>query len=135
MTDLHIRAILAGALFGIWPLLMNKSGLSGNVSSAAFCLGALAIVSPFALYGLRGPTLSIVWSMLIGACICGGLGLLAFNGMLSKATPKQVGNLFVLMIVVQVAIPALYQIYNDGGLAPRKALGFLSAIVTVLLLL
>ena len=91
MNELHVRAILAGVLFSFWPLLMNRSGLTGNVSSAVFTLGAFIVVSPFALYEFRSTTPSIVWAMAIGACVFGGLGLLVFNGMLSKATPQAVG--------------------------------------------
>ena len=134
MSELHLRAVLAGVFFGIWPLLMNRSGLTGNVSSAVFALGALIVVSPFALYEFSGVTTSVVWTMVVGACIFGGLGLLAFNGMLSKATPETVGSLFVVMIVVQVATPALYQVINGGGLTVSKAIGFAAAILAALLL-
>lgn len=134
MSELHLRAVLAGVFFGIWPLLMNRSGLTGNVSSAVFALGALIVVSPFALYEFSGATISVVWTMVVGACIFGGLGLLAFNGMLSKATPETVGSLFVVMIVVQVATPALYQVINGGGLTVSKAIGFAAAILAAFLL-
>ncbi len=134
MNELHVRAMLAGVFFGIWPLLMNRSGLTGNVSSAVFALGALVVVSPFALYEFRGVTVSVVWTMVVGACIFGGLGLLAFNGMLSKATPQTVGSLFVLMIVVQIATPALYHVINGGGLTISKTFGFAAAILAAFLL-
>lgn len=136
MNELHVRAILAGILFGAWPLLMNKSGLSGNISSAVFAFGALAIVLPFGIYEFQhvGKSLSIGWALVTTACILGGLGLLAFNGMLAKADPKTVGSLFVLTVVVQVATPALYQVFMDGGLTVRKTTGFMAAILAALLL-
>lgn len=134
MSELHMRAVLAGVFFGIWPLLMNRSGLTGNVSSALFSLGALIVVSPFALFELRSATFSVTWTMAAGACIFGGLGLLAFNGMLSKTTPQTVGSFFVLMIVVQTATPALYQVIQDGSLTVGKAIGFAAAILAAFLL-
>lgn len=134
MSELHLRAVLAGVFFGIWPLLMNRSGLTGNVSSAVFALGALIVVSPFAFYEFSSVTVSVVWTMVVGACIFGGLGLLSFNGMLSKATPETVGSLFVLMIVMQIATPALYQVINGGGLTVSKAIGFAAAILAAFLL-
>lgn len=134
MNELHVRALLAGLFFGLWPLLMNKSGLSGNVSALAFTVGVLVIVSPFALYELRGTTTSVAWMMVVGACFAGAFGLLAFNGMLAKASPQTVGSLFVMMLVVQIATPALYQVMNDGGLTTTKAVGFAAAILAAFLL-
>lgn len=135
MNDLQVRAVLAGVFFGIWPLLMNRSGLGGNVSSAVFALGVLMVVSPFAFYELQGGTVTkIIWIMAAGACIFGGLGLLSFNGMLSKATPKTVGSLFVLMMVVQISIPAVYQIFKDGELTISKVIGFAAAILAAFML-
>ncbi len=60
MGELQFKAIVAGVFFGIWPLLMNKSGLSGNVSSAVFGLGVLMIVAPFAFYELRNISVEVV---------------------------------------------------------------------------
>ena len=134
MSELHQRAVLAGVFFGIWPLLMTRSGLTGNVSSAVFAIGVLIVVSPFALYEFSGATIGIVWMMVVGACIFGGLGLLAFNGMLSKATPETVGSLLIVTTVVQVAIPALYQVINGGGLTVSKTIGFAAAILAAFLL-
>ena len=134
MSELHVKAILAGIFFGIWPLLMNRSGLSGNVSSAVFALGVLIFVSPFALYELRSMTANVAWTMAISACVFGGLGLLAFTEILSKATPQTVGSLFVLILVIQIATLALYQVINDGGLTVYKTIGFLAAIIAAIML-
>lgn len=134
MNELQIKAILAGVCFGVWPLLMNRSGLSGNVSSAVFALGALIVVSPFALCELNSISANVIWTMAVGACVFGGIGLLLFNGMLSKATPEKVSSLFLLMIMVQIATPALYQIVQDGGLTTSKGVGFAAAILAAFLL-
>jgi len=134
MNELHLRAILAGVFFGLWPLLLNRSGLTGSISATAFTLGILVIIVPFALYDLHFITINIVWSMVIGACVFGGFGLLIFNGMLSKATPQTVGSLFILMMVVQISIPAIYQIVIGGGLTVSKTIGFAAAILAAFLL-
>ena len=134
MNDLQIKAMLAGLAFGIWPLVMNKSGLNGNVSSAAFTLVALAGVLPFALKSMGGSLAGANWILVIIAGLIGACGLLLFNGMLAGATPKNVGTLFVAMIVVQTAIPALYQVGNDGHLSVQKAVGFVAAFVAAVLL-
>lgn len=133
MNDLHVKAILAGLFFGVWPLLMNRSGLRGNISSAAFCLVALIVIAPFALKSIDGfPTAN--WIAVIGAGLFGGFGLLFFGDMLAKATPEKVGSLFIIMLVFQMATPAIYQVIQDGGLTISKGLGFITAVATVLLL-
>ncbi len=112
MSDLQVKAIMAGLFFGFWPLFMNKSGLKGNISSAAFCMIALMTIVPFAV-GDIGALQNTRWLMLVVAGIFGGIGLLFFNGMLSKAMPEKVGSLFIIMLVAQMIPPAIYQIYPD----------------------
>lgn len=133
MNDLYLKAILAGLFFGVWPLLMNRSGLRGNVASAALCLVALIVIMPFALKSIDGfPAAN--WLVVVGAGLFCGIGFLFFNGMLAKATPEKVGILFIIMLVAQMATPAIYQVIKDGGLTISKGLGFAAAIATVLLL-
>ncbi len=133
MDALQIKALLAGLAFGIWPLLMNRSGLSGNLSSAVFTAIALTCVTPFAVSNLSSLA-STNWVMAISAGVIGALGLLSFNGMLAKATPQNVSMLFVLMIVVQTALPAVYNIVMNGGMSVSKGLGFVLAIAAAILL-
>lgn len=133
MDNLYLKAILSGLVFGAWPLLMNKSGLRGNTASAIFCLVALLIIMPFALNNLDG-ILKSNWKMAIGAGLCGGIGLLFFNSLLANATSDRVGTLFIVMLAVQMAVPAMFQVIQDGGLNFYKGLGFTTAIATLLLL-
>lgn len=133
MNDLQVKAILAGLFFGVWPLFMNKSGLKGSISSAAFCMVALMTIVPFALSDI-GVLRNTRWLMLVVAGIFGGIGLLFFNGMLSKATPEKVGTLFIIMLVAQMIPPAIYQIVKDGGVTISKGLGFLAGIIAIFLL-
>lgn len=133
MSDLQVKAILAGLFFGFWPLFMNKSGLKDNISSAAFCMIALMVIVPFAIHDIRALQ-NAHWLMLIAAGTLGGIGLLFFNGMLSKATPERVGTLFIIMLVAQMIPPAIYQVVKDGGITISKGLGFLAGILAIFLL-
>lgn len=141
MDELQIRAVITGILFGAWPLLMSRSGLNGSMASAAVVTGSLIIVLPFAFWKLDSIsdstswTTDISWKLVVIASIISGLALLLFNELLSKATPKNVGSLYVLMIVVQMVTPAIYQVVNDGGLSLGKAIGFAAAIIAAILLL
>ena len=134
MNELYVKSILAGIMFGIWPLLMNRSGLSGNVSSAVFSAIVFLGILPFAVM-TSGATLATAnWVMVIVAGCLGAIGLLFFNGMLARATSQNVGSLFVTMLVVQISLPALYQVVILGQVSPRKIAGFLAAVLTAILL-
>ncbi|OGG48493.1 hypothetical protein A3G63_01510 [Candidatus Kaiserbacteria bacterium RIFCSPLOWO2_12_FULL_52_8] len=133
MDSLVVKAVLAGIFFGIWPLLMNRSGISGNSSAMVFSAVILVCVSPLAI-ATGGVTATANWWMAIGAGVSGAIGLLFFNSMLSRTTPQEVSALFVLAIVVQVAVPALYQIFIIEQITATKGVGFLLAAIGAALL-
>jgi hypothetical protein len=133
MTDLKVRAMLAGLAFGLWPLFMNRSRLNGNLSSFAFGAAATIIVLPFALRSF-GEFATADWKMVVIAGILGACGLLFFNAVLAGATPAQVGKLFVLMVVVQITVPAVYQVILNRHLSIGTACGFGAAVIAACLL-
>ena len=132
--SLEIKSAIAGILFGIWPLLMNRSGLSGNLSTFVFASVVLLCVFPFSASSLHNLG-SAHWMWAIAAGIIGSMGLLAFNSVLSKAAPQNVGIFIVLMIIVQTIVPAVYQAIITGGLPFTKIIGFVLAAVAAYLLL
>jgi len=134
LESLEIKSVAAGILFGIWPLLMNRSGLSGNLGTFVFAAAVLLCVFPFAVSSLQSiGTANWIWAVAAG--ILGAIGLIAFNTVLSKTTPQTVGTFFVLMIVVQTVVPAIYQAIMNGGLPFSKIVGFVFAAVAAVLLL
>lgn len=133
MEGTALKMVLAGVLFDAWPILMNRSGLSGMHSTAAFIIIVFVTVMPFALW--NGITLSNTnWSWAIAAGLCSAAGLIAFNSGLAEATPQTVGKLFVTMIVVQTAVPALYHVIMNGQLTLKASFGFGFAFIAALLL-
>lgn len=134
MESLEFKSIITGVLFGIWPLLMNRSGLGGNISTLVFASVVLLIVLPFSFSDFNSIANSH-WVWAIAAGVFGALGLLTFNSILSTATPQSVGTFFVLMIVVQIAIPAIYHAILSGGLSLTKLAGFVFAAIASFLLL
>ena len=128
-----VKAIIAGLCFGIWPLMMSKGGLNGNVGSLVFASIAVVCVFPFAISSL-GALAQAKWMIVITAGIIGAVGLLAFTGMLSKATPATVSSLFVTMIIVQTTIPVIYQLFMTGGITITKGAGLVLAVITAVLL-
>jgi hypothetical protein len=134
LESLEIKSIVAGVLFGIWPLFLNRSGLTGNLGTFVFATIVLLCVFPFAASSLQDIA-SAHWIWAVCAGIFGALGLLAFNSMVAKATPQTVGTFIVLMIVAQIAVPAIYQAIMTGGLPFSKIVGFVLAAVAAVLLL
>lgn len=134
MRSLVFQSIVAGLLFGTWPLIMNKSKLSGSISPAIFTLVAFMTVLPFAIRNTQNSPADASWKVAVVAGIVGGIALILFNGMLAKATREQVSSLFVLAIVTQTVMPAAYQVYVTKTLPLGKGLGFLAALVAAILL-
>ena len=128
MTELQIRAVVAGVFFGIWPLLMNRSGLSGNLSAVVFDIVSLLFIFPFAALSFSQFNFAQVnWPFIICAGVAGGIGILNFNGGLAIVSKENVSTFFVLMMVVQVAVPSVYQFFN-GEVSSSKLLGFVLAV-------
>lgn len=128
--------LVAGLLFGTWPLLMQKSGLSGHLSSAVFALVAfLIILVPTFLKGKIAEQVEVAdLKIAILAGVLGGLGLLAFNTMMTKVPMTSIGTYIVVMIVAQTIVPVIYQMVVSGDFSLRKIAGALIAITGVILL-
>ncbi len=133
--NLYLSATLAGLCFSIWPLCMNRTGLNGYVSAACFGLATLVGVLPFAYLSNHGLSLpSANWWMVLLAGIFGAVGLMAFNGMLSKASLNNVGTLIVIVNLVQLVVMACYQASVNHSLPPGRIGGFLAAALATYLL-
>jgi hypothetical protein len=126
--------VIAGVAFGLWPLIMQKSGLNGNVQSFFFGGIALVLISAFAIGDLKVAMSQINWTPTIIAGIVGGIGMLCFNEGLAKTPVEMLGQMFVLMIVVQTLVPAVFHVWANGGLDLSKGVGFVFAIVAAVLL-
>lgn len=130
----YVRAVLSGVLFALWPILMNRSGLSGNLASLVFILGNLAIVAPFALMsnGLAIPHAD--WLMAGLSCAVASIALLFLNSVLAKATPAAAGTIILLMVLPQVVVPAVYQAFMTHSMPAAKIVGVVLAIIAAVLL-
>ncbi len=133
MNELVFRALFSGLMFGIWPLMMNRSGLQGSVSSVSMIFVSFVVVLPFALRAGVGSLSEANWKMAVASGVIAAIGMLSFNSMLAKATKDTVGLLFVVMIVAQTTIPAIHHILVNG-ISTTKTCGFLAAILAAILL-
>lgn len=133
MDKMQCRAILAGLLFGIYPLFLSKSRISGNVMGATFSLVVCLTILPFALGEMKELAMTN-WRMLIGAGIVSAMGLMCMTSYLALPDQRQIGLLIILMIITQATVTAVYQVYMDKGISLTRILGFISAAVAIVLL-
>jgi drug/metabolite transporter (DMT)-like permease len=133
VSELILKMMVAGVLFGAWPLLMNRSGLSGATATAVLGIIMFLLALPVALQAGIPPA-GRNWWLAIAAGFCIGLAFLAFNSGLAKATPEIVGQLVIFMVVVQMVVPAAHQAAVNGHLTVKSALGFVAAAIAAILL-
>lgn len=134
MTELHVRAIIAGIFFGLWPLFMNRSGVNGNVAAVMFSFGVFLLILPFAMHSGGSSLANAKWMMVVAAIFFGSLGLLNLNNVLERTTPQNVSSFFLLALISQMTVPAIYQVIVTGNLTPSRGIGFLAAIIAAILL-
>lgn len=133
MNENILKMIIAGISFGVWPLLMNKSNLNSTTSTVIFAIIIAILVTPVGFY--QGFSISgSKWWFALFAGFVGAVGLLVFNSGLSKVIPEAAGRLFVIMIVVQTAVPSLYSMILGGELKIKTIIGFIFAIISAILL-
>ncbi len=133
MQKLIISSVFVGIFWGIWPLLMNKSGLNGNISSLAFVVVMFLFILPFNIGGVAKIPPGVNWILVIAAGIFGAIGTLIFNKMLHEASVKNVGLLIVIEILVCLVISAVYQVCNNG-ITLKQGIGFVFASIAAILL-
>jgi drug/metabolite transporter (DMT)-like permease len=134
MNDLQIKAVLVGVAFGIWPIVISKSGFNGYLAAALYTLVGLLIILPFALGHLTGPMMTHGLIIAVIAGLIGAGGMLLYTSMLSKATDQNVGSLLITAFMVQLAVPAIYQIFKGGQLTVTRGVGLVAAFAAAVLI-
>ena len=122
---LIVKGVVSGLFFGAWPLLMNRSKMPSGVSAIVLGLVSTAIVAPFGIGDLK---LSVImasdWKYAVFAGIASGVGIVFFNGGLAATNDETVSGFFVVMIIVQVSVAAVYNIAVTGNLNASRIFGF-----------
>jgi len=115
---------------------MNRSGLGGNIASFVIVFVMFVCILPFSI-GNFGEIFdaNVNLKFAVGAAVFGAVAMLLFNSILSKATPQNIGLLFVLMIITQIIVPAIYHVIMTGEVTITKIAGFMLAIIAAILLI
>jgi len=120
--------VAVGILFGSWPLIMQRSGLTGSTSTLVFAVIAVLFVLPVALksgIAVEGT----IWWIAIAASACGAIGLLLFMSGAAQSLPTNVGRMILIMTLFQLAAPAVYHVVVNQGLSPKTAIGFIATAI------
>ncbi len=126
MREVLSQAVISGIMFGLWPILMQRSGIQNVfVSTAVMEVFVLTTLLPLGIMNFRmSEFMKMDWFFTVSASVAAALGVLTFNDGLAKTTVSTVSTYFVFMMVVQVIVPASYHLFINGGFTSSKLLGF-----------
>jgi len=128
------KAVLTGILWGIWPLMMMKTGLKVIPSVFVFTGVMFAIALPLFVFGnTKNAFVGTNITLAIACGILGVMGTIIFNGMLSDAPQNKTSLLIVLMIITETIVPAVYYAYNNG-FPIKRMIGFVLAALSAVFL-
>lgn len=135
--ELQLKVIFAGIMFGAWPLIMNRSGLGGHLMLIVLSVIIIAMVLPFLLF--ESPTLmGVDWKVAVAASVVAGMGMLGFSDVLAKASPREIGLLYMLLLLAQFAFPVVYHVLHQWWVGDtitlKQAAGITTAVLAALLL-
>jgi hypothetical protein len=135
-----LLAIVAGAAFGSWSLVMSLTGL--RAGGVAFMLlgGTFAVTapwfllirpSPFFAQG-RDPWIALLAGL--GAAALNGIGMICLPTLL-EARPHIVGTRILILNLTVVGVVSAWTIaFGEQALTPSKIAGIALAVVAVWLL-
>lgn len=133
MDKYQLRAVLAGILFGLYPLLLNRSNLPGNITGMMFSFLVAIFILPFGVSEV--PKLAHAnWVMLISAGMLSAIAMMCMTNFLTNNSKEKIGLLIILMIVTQASVTAIFQMMMDRGVSITRLFGFIFAVLAVYLL-
>lgn len=132
MNERSLLSAVSGVCFGLWPLVMNRVRLDPFSTVIIFLAGSLLFALPAAFFGQWSTVTMGQLKIAAVACAISAVGTICFNRMLAITSTTEVANMFLLMLVVQVAIPATLLLKN--GASTRQIAGLVAAAVAIVLL-
>lgn len=128
----RVEDILIGICFGLWPFIMNKSGLDSRFTpvltySVPLLIALIRLyMSNSRLVGINNKAIAIGF---ISALVC-AIGVLKFFDLLNKSQ-KDLSISFIIITLIQVSIPVLINIVVSGELTLNKTVGFLCVFLSI----
>jgi len=127
-------AIFSGIMFGAWPLVMKKSGLSPIVSAFTLSVVSAIVIAPF----LRGNPLvagaGVGLAIAVVAGIMNGLGTIAFMRLIGSPTIAISVGIFTVILVQTMITAAGGAIFFGDTFTGKRVAGMVLAICSLYLL-
>lgn len=127
-------SVLTGLLFGAWPLISRKSGLSPIWTSATVTVGTALVIFLSIMTNNEQPPIK---SLSIGAIagIVAGLGLLTYSTLIGRSGEWDMSVTIPISLVItpMVIIAGGYLFYNDP-LTFNKGAGGVLGIIAIYLM-
>lgn len=133
---MNIFSILAGLMFGLWPLIMKKSGLTPMANAFTLTIVSLAVYLPFIRPMDYQTTrfLTVGFGLAVVAGILNGLGTIAFQKMVTNKEVA-IATGVMLVILTQVVVTAVGgRLFYADLFTGKKVGGVAAAAVAVYLL-
>lgn len=134
-----VKLVVAGIFFGLWPLVMKKSGFEPSVQTFLLSFGTTIVVFPW-FAGSGGianfpKILSISFGFAAAAFAMNAIGCIAYLKGLGDIRPQEAsGGVLIAILTMVVSNEAAGVLLFGSPVTAKKLLGFGSAIVTFLLL-
>lgn len=143
MLKVYLLAVGTGICAGAWPLVMKPANFSGG--AIALTCGSLALLGGLVLFvgkeklQIGAPGLTISWPWALAAGICFAAAGIMFSLAIPDIPQEKLGAVYAALILVQIAVPVLWQLWVDVSLRhtfdPWQIAGIVLTPVTAFLLL
>ena len=134
----YILVLIAGLGAGAWPLVMQRSGLSGPMVAVVYSLCSLAAALVLLLLSSAGKVASASqspsWLPAIIAGLLAAMALLLLSTVVAKVTADKLSLLYIVMLLVQISVPILISIVVNRGVSLKQGFGLAAALLAALLL-
>ncbi len=130
-TRYLVVCLISGLFLTHWPMVANRSGLSGPLSVAAFATFCALGLLVAAIFVDKSTLYTASWGYSIGAGLLGSVGLILLGYVVGNATPAEMSKNMIPFLLIQLLPPAAYNIYLSGQFTRDKAIGFAAAVVTI----
>jgi len=130
--------VVAGIFYGLWPLLMKRSGFEAHTQSLIYALGGLAVITPWFVSQNDDKTfdlLSVGCGIAVLAAMVNGLGTIFYTKGLRALPNQQTGaGVLITLIVIVMTNETTSMLLFGSTMTLKKLLGIGSALVAFALL-
>lgn len=130
-------SVLAGLCFGIWPLIMKRSGLNPQLAAVMLALLTLLTCLPFLSRANASP--SEFWKLgaifAVAAGLINGVGQIFLQRLIGAAERADVSQALIIVVLAQIATTAIGgRLFYGDPFTLKKGAGIILALIAAKLL-